>query len=151
MRPLFTTTIAVALASQLVQAQDRFQQEAYLIFKGIIAKQVWISKSDDKSVTYYGTFKAVDSETLALADLDTVWLVEPTEYSKAMELFQGRKYEEAQQAFADVRKKFKPLASLPDNHSSLAAFYELESLRKLNKIGKLAETLKLRTCHFRNQ
>ena len=67
---------------------------------------------------------------------------EPPEYAAAMDFYQARRYGEARVKFSEVRKRFKPLLSLKDNPASLAAFYEMECLRKLGDLEGLAAALK---------
>ncbi len=44
--------------------------------------------------------------------------------------------------FAEVKDSFKPIAGLKDNHHTLAAFYEMESMRKQGDLEGLANALK---------
>ncbi|MES2474433.1 MAG: hypothetical protein V4640_01540 [Verrucomicrobiota bacterium] len=67
---------------------------------------------------------------------------EPAEFSAGMDLYQGRNYQEARRRFAEVKKKYRPIAGMMDSLSTLAAFYEMECLRKVGDLAGLAEALK---------
>ncbi len=67
---------------------------------------------------------------------------EPQDFAQAMDLYQSRKYAEAKAKFIEAREGFKSIATLPDNRSSLAEFYEMECLRKLGDLDGLAEALR---------
>jgi hypothetical protein len=134
--PAFAATLLAAISAQ---AQNRFQQEALLINSPSEFEQVWIADANKTRFVYYATEQGVDPVTKLISSPASIWLMEPPEYTEAMELFQGRKYEEARTKFASVREAYKRLQELPNNHSSLAAFYEMECLRKLNKLDELKE------------
>ncbi|MEP4077496.1 hypothetical protein [Haloferula sp.] len=139
MKTVFLTSLAAAvLASSSAMAQ-RFQQEAMLIFPDNKFETVWIADANKAKFLYYETVNGVDQSTMLNSKPVSIWLIEPPEYSEAMELFQGRKYEEARGKFASVREAYIKLRTLPDNHSSLAAYYTMECLRKLGKLDELAK------------
>lgn len=141
--PLLRTLVCLALSTGLyaqAQDQERFQQKAYLIHDARKVDTVWIGDANKTNILYYTREQAVNPEKMAISKPQSIWLVEPKEYSEALELYQGRDYETAREKFAEVREKYKKLITLPDNHSSLAAFYELECLRKLGKYEELKKT-----------
>ncbi len=64
------------------------------------------------------------------------------EFAAALDLYQGRKYEEAKSAFREIQSR-RQTATPPDAEVSLlAAFYESECLRKLGDLDGLAEALR---------
>lgn len=132
---LVTVTLCAA-----VSAQNRFQQEALLI-RGDDLSRVWVGDADDKQFLYYETEQGVDSKTMRISQPDAIWLMEPDAYAEALESYQGRKYEEAAKQFAKVRQDFIKLRELPNNYSSLAAFYEMEALRQSGKLDELKSKL----------
>jgi hypothetical protein len=134
----FTTLVALVFATSSVLAQ-RFQQEAVLIFDDGRVETVWIADANKAKFLYYATVAGVDQNTMLNSKPKSIWLIEPSEYTQAMELYQGRKYEAARGEFAKVRETYSKLKTLPDNHSSLAAFYEMECLRKLGLLDELAK------------
>lgn len=139
MKTVFLTTlVAAAFASSSAMAQ-RFQQEAVLIFDDNRVETVWIANANKAKFLYYATIAGVDQNTMLNSKPASIWLIEPPAYTQAMELYQARKYEEARSKFAAVRETYIKLRTLPDNHSSLAALYEMECLRKLGLLDELAK------------
>jgi len=135
--PVFAATL---LAATSAHAQEgRFQQEALLIESPSEFEQVWIADANKTHFIYFETQQGVDTVKKLISAPAAIWLMEPAEYTEAMELFQGRKYDEARTKFAAVRETYKKLQEIPNNHSSLAAYYELECLRKLSKLDELKE------------
>jgi len=139
MKNLLSSLILAALALPAIQAQERFQQEAYIITGGGEAEQVWIADSNKIEFLYFETEQGVDPKKMRIAQPEAIWLIEPPAYTEAMELFQGRKYEEALKKFQEVRETYRKLLELPDNHSSLSAFYAMECLRHLGRLDDLAK------------
>ena len=64
------------------------------------------------------------------------------EFSVALDLYQGRKYQDARMAFSEMKSRHR--AAVPPDHEAavLAAFYEMESMRKLGDWDGLANALK---------
>ena len=135
------TVPAIAAAALTISAasgqNQRFQQEAILIDSPTEFKRVWIADAKKTQMTLYETERGVDSVTMRISKPAAIWLIEPPAYTEAIELYQGRKYEEARSKFAQVRETYKRLQEIPNNHSSLAAFYEMECLRKLGKLEEI--------------
>lgn len=127
------------LAAGGARAQDRFQQPAVLIYDAERYDDVWVGDANETTVLYFEREQAVNPERVERSKLQAVWLVEPRAYAEAIDLYQGRNYEEAREKFAEVRENYKKLIALPDNHSSLAAFFEMECLRKLERLDDLKE------------
>lgn len=139
MKAIVFSLAAAALAVGAVQAQQRFQQEALLIMNETDFERVWIFDATTTKIGYFSTEQAVDRDSMLISKPQAIWLMEPEAYTEAMELYQGREYAEAREKFAAVRKEYEKLQELPDNHSSLAAFYEMECLRKLGDLEGLKE------------
>lgn len=133
---VFSALAAVLVAVPAAHAQ-RFQQEAMLMMSEADFVRVWIADATSTQIGYYDTERGVDSKAMPIGKPQAIWLMEPPEYNEAMELYQGRKYAEAREKFAVVRGKFSKLVELPDNHSALAAFFEMECLRKLGDLDGL--------------
>jgi hypothetical protein len=91
---------------------------------------------------YKTTAVSTDFIDARLSDFTTIFLVEPPEYTEAIDLFESRKYQEAREKFAEVKAIHSPIASLPDNFHTLAAFHEMECLRHLGDYEGLADVLK---------
>lgn len=103
--------------------------------------QVYITAATGTAIRYKPTKVSTVFTDAGLADFTTVYLMEPTEYSAAVDLFEGRSYQEAREKFAAFKAAAKPVASLKDNHHTLAAFYEMECMRKLGDYEALATAL----------
>lgn len=139
MKTLVLSTLAALVVTTPAALAQRFQQEALLIYNERDFERVWIADATATQIGYYETERGVDSKAKRISEIQSIYLIEPPEYTEAMELYQGRGYDEARAKFAQVREKFKPLQELPDNHSSLAAFYEIECLRKVGDLDGLKE------------
>ena len=134
--------IALSISFQAYgQNEGRFQQEATLIYDAEKTETVWIGDANEATILYYVREQAVNPERMPINKLQSIWLIEPKAYAEAIDLYQGRDFEAAREKFAEVRETYKPLITLPDNHSSLAAFYEMECLRKLGKYEEITKKL----------
>ncbi len=122
----------------LAAASDDFRTPGYLLEQDHAPRKVELIAVENQSLRYR---EAGEIRALALNTGITVFECEPPGYSKAMELYQARGYREAMAKFAAVKKEFLPLESLDDSHASLAAFYELECLRKTGDLAGLAAAL----------
>lgn len=142
----FRLTVASTLAAFVLPAvaQDApqpFQQRAYLIFEEGEAQEVWLTAASKISIRFRETERGVDTKDLAISETESIYIIEPREFSKAVDLYQARKYEEAKAAFQAVKARQKPLEALPNNFATLSAFYELECMRRLGDLEGLAAGL----------
>jgi len=133
---LFSATV-LAVSAQ----EGPFQTPALLIEEGGQFQQAYLMAATKSAIRYRETEVSTDTKDAKLRDFDSIFILEPKEYSAAMELFQARKYEEAKAKFIQVKERFKPITTLENNPSTLAAFYELECLRKLGDLDGLASGL----------
>lgn len=104
--------------------------------------RAWILAATPTQIRYKTTEVSTDFTDARISDFATVFLVEPPEYAAAVDLYESRKYQEAKEAFAAVKDTYKPIAALPDNFHTLAAFHEMECLRHLGDYEGLAAALK---------
>lgn len=104
--------------------------------------RAWILAATATQIRYKTTEVSTDFTDARISDFATVFLVEPPEYGAAVDLYESRKYQEAKEAFAAVKDTYKPIAALPDNFHTLAAFHEMECLRHLGDYEGLAAALK---------
>lgn len=117
-------------------------------FEGILIRQdgtsrkIFVVTATGASLRYREEKDASEIKDIRMSDLKSVVLFEPALLAAAIDLFQGRRYQEAKTAFANIRKTHEPVMTLPDNPGTLAAFYELECFRKLGDLDGLAEALK---------
>jgi tetratricopeptide (TPR) repeat protein len=92
-------------------------------------------------VTYRETAEGTETKNARLLDFKAVYLPEPREFTEAMDLLQARKYQEAQERFVQIKERFKTIYDIPNNPSALAAFYELETLRKMGDLDGLSKAV----------
>jgi len=104
--------------------------------------RAWILAATKTQIRYKTTKISTDFDDARTSDFATVFLVEPPDYAAAIDLYEGRKYKEAQEAFAAVKERCKPIAVMPDNFHTLAAFHEMECFRHLGDYEGLAAVLK---------
>jgi len=104
--------------------------------------RAWILAATKTQIRYKTNKVSTDFVDARTADFATVFLVEPPDYAAAIDLYEGRKYKEAQEAFAAVKERCKPIAVMPDNFHTLAAFHEMECFRHLGDYEGLAAVLK---------
>jgi len=141
MKNLFLSLLIPVLSAQAF-SQNAFQAEVILAKENGENFQAWILAATASDIRYKTTAVSTDFQDAKLTAFSTIFLKEPPEFSEAMDLYEGRKYKEAQAKFAEVKDRFKPIAGLKDNHHTLAAFYEMESMRKQGDLEGLANALK---------
>ena len=117
------------------------QSPAIFIYDDGSSDNVFIVGATKTQIRYKSTAQAIDTEDIKLSDIQSVYILEPKLYRQAMELYQARKYAEAKDIFATVKQMYKPTAALDNNYATLAAFYELECLRRLGDLDGLAKEL----------
>lgn len=125
----------------MLAAQTPFQTPAMLIKEDGSTEGVWLAAATKSQLTYRETAVATETKNARLLDYKAVFLYEPREYSEAMDLYQARKYQEAKERFIAIKERYKPVYAVENSHAALAAFYELESLRKLGDLEGLASAL----------
>lgn len=141
MKTLFLSLLLPILATPAF-SQKAFQTEAILAKENGDNFQAWILAATARDIRYKTTAISTTFQDAKLSDFSAVFLKRPPEYAEAMDLYEGRKYKEAQEKFAEVKEYYKPIAGLKDNYHTLAAFYEMESMRKQGNLEGLAEALK---------
>lgn len=141
MKPVFHPVLLAALVAPAAAQQAPFQTEALLIGEDGQFQRVWITAATKTSVRYRETEQASDTKDTRISGFASIYLMEPREYTNAVDLFQARKYEEAKAAFAAIKERWKPISALRNNHHTLAAFHEMECMRKLGDYAGLAAAL----------
>jgi tetratricopeptide (TPR) repeat protein len=138
------TALLFGTLTTLVSAQNTYQapaQVAAMIVTEEGSQPAWIVEASKNAIRYRESEVASDTIVAKLTDLKHIYLYEPREFTAAMELYQARKYEEAKAAFAAVKERYQPLAALENSPAILAAFYEMECLRKLGDLDGLEKAL----------
>lgn len=117
------------------------QAEAVLVYEKGKFEKVWIVAASVASFAYRETEQAIDLIQKRRSEVVSIYFLELPAYKSAMDLYQGRRYAEARDRFAQIKTNLKGLQELPNNPSTLAGFYELECLRRLNDLEGLAKAL----------
>lgn len=106
------------------------------------AEEVYLLAVTANQVAFKFNVADADPEVKSRTEIDSIFLYEPKDYLEAIDLFEGRKYAEAKTAFAAVKERYgKAYPGIPNNPGVMAAFYELECLRKLSDLEGLRVAL----------
>lgn len=132
------SAVAVSAAAQ----EPAFRTPALLIGKSGESREILLLEATGNSFRYRTKESAADPVDGRIPEDGSIFVFEPREFSAAMDLYQARKYAEAKEKFIAVKERFKPIRSLENSPAVLAAFYELECLRKLGDLEGLARTLR---------
>lgn len=130
-----------ALTLAVSAQQGPFQTPALLIDKEGGFSRVWLVAATKASIRYREAEAAVNTKDAKISGFSSIYVYQPREYSVAVDLFQARKYEEAKAKFIEVKERFKPIQTLENSPAVLAAFQEMECLRKLGDLEGLAAAL----------
>lgn len=115
-----------------------FGAQALLIIDADTVKDIWIIAATKGEIRYREAPVSIDTFDMRIAKAKSIYLIEPKEFAQAMDLYQARKYDEAKKKFAAVKLRYKSMEAMPGNHSALAAFYELECMRRLGDLEGLS-------------
>jgi tetratricopeptide (TPR) repeat protein len=139
----FILSLLLVPALTLPAFSEAFEAEAILSKPGGGGNfHAWILAATATQIRYKTNKISADFVDANISDFEKIFLAEPPDYSAAIDLYEGRKYKEAQEAFAAVKERCKPTATLQDNFHTLAAFYEMECFRHLGNYQALAAALK---------
>ena len=138
----FLTALLLPALSLSAFAQDPFQIPAILSKPDSSAFRAYVLAAAKTAIRYKTTPQGVDFTDAKISDFATIFIMEPIDYSAAVDLYEGRKYAEAKEQFAKLKELYKPISAMKDNFSTLSAFYELECMRKLGDYEGLAAALK---------
>jgi len=133
--------LLIPALSVSASAQEAFQIPAIMSQPDGANFRAWILASTKTDVRYKTTEISTDFTDAKISSFATIFLIEPPEYSAAVDLFEARKYKEAQAKFAEVKEFHKPMATMNDNFHTLSAFYEMESMRKQGDYEGIAAAL----------
>jgi tetratricopeptide (TPR) repeat protein len=131
------TAFAITASAQ----EGPFLAPALLIEKEGAFQKVWLMVATNSEIRYRETEVAIDSKDARISDYASIYVFEPREYAAAMDLYQARKYEEAKAKFIAVKERYKPIQPMENSPAVMAAFYEMECLRKLGDLDGLAKAL----------
>jgi hypothetical protein len=132
---------APAPAANPAQPAIPTQAKALLVFGENDFKDVWIELAEKGQFRYRDTETAIDRKIEKIAATEAIFFYEPAAYTAARDLYQGRRFEEAKELFGRIRESLKGLRDMPNNHSTLSGFYELECMRHLGDLAGLVAAL----------
>jgi tetratricopeptide (TPR) repeat protein len=138
---LLLPVFALSAPAQTAQPQP-FQAPVLLIREDGGASRAWLLAATRTAIRYRETEVAAETVDAKLSDFKSIYFYEPRDYTAAMDLYQARRYQEAAGRFSAIKERHKSLLTLPDNIGALAAFYEMECLRKLGDLDGLAAALR---------
>ena len=138
----FLCASLLPLVSMTAAAQDQLAKpvsaEALLIEEEGNFAPIWIISATKTQIRYLESAVDTDFTDMLISKAKAIYLMEPKEYTKAVDLFQSRKYAEAKPQFAALKERYKFMQAMPGNFSVLSAFYEMECMRKLGDLEGLA-------------
>lgn len=116
-----------------------FETEAVLVEKDGSSRTIQLVAATKNSIR----FRVADEAPVEtkLTDGRSVFVLEPSDYTAAMDFYQAKKYLEAKLLFSAVKEQQVPVKSLEDSYATLAAFYEMECLRQAGDLDGLAAAL----------
>lgn len=141
-RGIVSLILSIAAAANVGAAPAVPSFEALFIRADGTSQRAFLVTATKASLRYREAKDSSEVKDLKVTDLARIHIFEPAGYAAAIDLFQDRRYQEAKLAFAALKQSLEPIATLPDNPGTLAAFYELECLRKLGDLEGLSEALK---------
>lgn len=137
--PMMVSMVAICHAAPL--EKQEFRTAAFLIDKDGRSTRIELVAATRTSVRYRIPGGSKDVLDFVLKDGATVFVPEPRDFAEAMDLYQARKHAEARARFVAVKERYRPIEGLEDSVSTLAAFYEMECLRKEGNLDGLAAAL----------
>jgi len=142
MKPFLLLSLIPALALTALA------QEPFMIKVAFVPKEPGsrpfvgaVVAANAAQIEYRNPITAPGTTVSAIKDFESIFFLEPTEYVAALDLYESGKFEDAKAQFAKYKDQTKAVANLPGNYNVLAAFYELECLRKMGDLKGLAEDL----------
>lgn len=114
---------------------------ARLMYNDASNDDVIVISYKDGAVTYKLNPRDLNRKIVRAPKLEAIYFYEPKIYKEAMNLYNGRKYKEAREKFAECEKVFRSMDTAPNNFSSLAGFYKLECSRRLFDFDTLSQDL----------
>lgn len=118
-----------------------FHTAAWLIEKGVEPRKIDLVAATLTSIRYRVPGGSSDVLDFILKEGASVYVCEPIDYTEALDLYQARRYADAKEKLILVKERYRPIEGLEDSISTLAAFYEMECLRKLGDLNGLAAAL----------
>jgi len=105
-------------------------------------QQIWVLAATGATVRYLERADDTEFKDQPMANVISYYFFESSDYIKAVDLYQARKYKEARDEFAKIKKQCQPLVVLKNSPGVMAAFYEMECMRNMNDIEALSKALR---------
>jgi tetratricopeptide (TPR) repeat protein len=137
--PVVAFFAAVCHAAPVVKSD--FKTDAFLIEKNTMPKKIELVAATRTSIRYRIPGGSKDVLDFVLQDGASVFVSEPPDFMMAMDLYRARRYAEAKSRFAGLKERYRPIEGLEDSYSTLAAYFEMECLRKVGDLEGLAAAL----------
>ncbi|MES2660293.1 MAG: hypothetical protein V4689_16845 [Verrucomicrobiota bacterium] len=140
----FTIPVALFLAAMCHAApvvKSDFKTDAFLIENNAAPRKIELVAATRTSIRYRIPGGSKDVLDFVLQDGASVFVSEPLDFTVAMDLYQARKYALARVKFAVLKERYRPIEGLEDSYSTLAAYFEMECLRKEGDLEGLAAAL----------
>ena len=138
----FLCAAILPLSCLVAAAQDELAKpvsaEALMVLEDGNFEPIWIISATKNQIRYLGSPMDTDSTDMMISKAKSIYLMEPKEFTKAVDLFQARKYEEVKPKFAALKDRYKFMQAMPGNFSALSAFYEMECMRRLGDLEGLS-------------
>lgn len=125
-----------------VQAQTPWVP-AVLINEDGAFTQVFVQGVQKGIVYYKDNLRSTQIYKARVSQYSSIYIFQPEDYRKALDLYRDRKYEEALKAFEETSKRYKLFKEMDDNYSDLSTFYQLEALRNLGRYDELTKRYEL--------
>lgn len=138
-------TALTAALTVSVSAQQGADKNPENLISGVLTDQKGNSISGlfkgatPRAVFYKANIRAVNLQQVNRVQVQSLYLFAPKDYKEALAAFEDRKYKEAAEKFTAVQKRYRNFKDLPNNYSTLAGYYVLESYRKAGMLDKLIE------------
>ncbi|MEO8614307.1 MAG: hypothetical protein ABI600_04140 [Luteolibacter sp.] len=127
-----------ALAISAVADDAPFQARGFLLKKSGELQKIWLVSVKGNLIRYRNAKTSKVILETPVSEAAAIHIDEPPKFTVAMDLYQSNRFSEAKLKFIEVKEHFKPIDGLENNPSSLAAFYEMECLRRLGDLEGLA-------------
>jgi hypothetical protein len=138
---VFIQLLALGITAA-ASAQQSLRAPAHLISEGgPTVLRVWLASATKSTISYRETELSTAVREARISQFRSIYIYEPADYATAMNLYHARSYQKAAELFAKVKEQYQPLATIQNNPSTLAAFHEMECLRKLGDLDGLAAAL----------
>ncbi len=141
MKRIFISFGWLTVLSTFCPAAADFQTPAFLIEEGREPRKIELVAATGNAIRYRDPHGSADVLDFVIKEGVTVQVIEPREFTAAMDLYRARRYEEARKQFVEVKEHHRPVEGMEDSYSTLAAFYEMECLRREGDLKGLAAAL----------